>query len=60
MEKLQQIKEILDGMQKDIEKFYDKGQNAAGTRIRKELNSIRKLAAEMRKEIQDVRNNRKG
>jgi archaellum component FlaC len=60
MEKLQQIKEILDTMQKDIEKFYDKGQNAAGTRIRKDLNSIRKLAAEMRKEIQDVRTNRKG
>ena len=59
MEKLQQIREILDGMQKDIEKFYDKSQNAAGTRIRKELNNIRKLAAEMRKEIQDVRNNRK-
>ena len=59
MEKLQQIREILDGMQKDIEKFYDKSQNAAGTRIRKDLNSIRKLAAEMRKEIQDVRNNRK-
>ncbi|HLT24276.1 MAG TPA: histone H1 [Ignavibacteria bacterium] len=59
MEKLNQIKEILDNMQKDIEKFYDKGQNAAGTRIRKDLNNIRKLAADMRKEIQDVRNNRK-
>jgi archaellum component FlaC len=59
MEKLNQIREILDNMQKDIEKFYDKGQNAAGTRIRKELNNIRKLAAEMRKEIQDVRTNRK-
>lgn len=59
MEKLNQIKEILENMQKDIEKFYDKGQNAAGTRIRKDLNNIRKIAADMRKEIQDVRTNRK-
>ena len=59
MEKLQQIRETLDGMQKDVEKFYDKGQNAAGTRIRKELNNIRKIAADMRKEIQDIRTQRK-
>ena len=59
MEKLEQIKGILEAMSTDIDKFYNKGQNAAGTRIRKELNNIRKIAAEMRKEIQEIRTERK-
>jgi hypothetical protein len=46
-------------MKTDIEKFYEKSQNAAGTRLRKELNNLRKLAAEIRKDIQEVRNSRK-
>jgi hypothetical protein len=59
MEKFANLQGIIDGMKTDIEKFYDKGQNAAGTRLRKELNNLRKLAAEIRKEIQEVRNSRK-
>jgi hypothetical protein len=46
-------------MKTDIEKFYDKGQNAAGTRLRKELNNLRKLAADIRKDIQEMRASRK-
>jgi hypothetical protein len=46
-------------MKTDIEKFYEKGQNAAGTRLRKSLNDLRKKAAEIRKEIQDERAKRK-
>jgi len=42
-----------------LEKFYNKGQNAAGTRLRKELNNLRKLAADIRKDIQDLRSQRK-
>ncbi len=52
MEKFSHLTEILDGMKTDIEKFYDKGQNAAGTRLRKSLNELRKKAAEIRKDIQ--------
>lgn len=59
MDKFQQFQEILDTMKTDIEKFYKKGQNSAGTRLRKDLNNIRKLAAEIRKDIQDERINRK-
>ena len=46
-------------MKTDAEKFYDKGQNAAGTRLRKSLNDLRKKAAELRKAIQDERVKRK-
>jgi len=59
MEKFEQLQALLDGMAADKEKFYSKGQNAAGTRLRKELNNIRKLSADIRKEIQEVRASRK-
>ncbi len=59
MEKFNNLQEVLDGMKTDIEKFYDKGQNAAGTRLRKSLNDLRKKAAEIRKAIQDERAKRK-
>ncbi len=59
MDNLNQLHEILEGMKTDAEKFYDKGQNAAGTRLRKSLNDLRKKAAEIRKEIQDERAKRK-
>jgi hypothetical protein len=59
MEKFTKLQETLDGMKVDLEKFYEKNQNAAGTRLRKELNNMRKLAADIRKEIQDIRISRK-
>lgn len=59
MEKFNHLQEILENMKTDIEKFYDKGQNAAGTRLRKSLNELRKKAAEIRKDIQDERAKRK-
>lgn len=59
MEKFTKLQETLDGMKVDLEKFYEKNQNAAGTRLRKELNNLRKLAAEIRKEIQETRIARK-
>ncbi len=59
MDNLNQLQEILEGMKTDAEKFYDKGQNAAGTRLRKALNELRKKDADIRKEIQDERTKRK-
>ena len=60
MEKFGDLQKVIDSMTADIEKFYSKEQNAAGTRLRKELNNLRKVAAEIRKEIQDIREKRKG
>jgi SMC interacting uncharacterized protein involved in chromosome segregation len=59
MEKFNDLRAILDEMSVDIEKFYTKNQNAAGTRLRKSLNELRKKAAEIRKDIQDERLRRK-
>ena len=59
MEKLNQLQQILNDLQADIDKFYNKNQNAAGTRLRKGLNSLRQLASDIRKDIQSEKSSRK-
>ena len=59
MEKINELKNMLDEMGNDMEKFYTKGQNSAGTRLRKALNELRKKAQEARNEIQAIRQQRK-
>jgi hypothetical protein len=59
MEKINELKSMLDAMGKDLEKFYQKGQNSAGTRLRKALNEVRKKAQEIRNDIQGIRQQRK-
>lgn len=52
--------EHLKGMETDVEKFYVKGQAAAGTRLRKALSELKKMAQDMRNEIQEIKAERKG
>ena len=49
----------LTEMEADIQKFYDKGQAAAGTRIRKGLSELKKKAQDMRNEVQTIKTERK-
>lgn len=53
---LNQLKEL----EADVVKFYEKGQAAAGTRIRKGLSDLKKKAQDMRNEIQSIKAERKG
>jgi uncharacterized coiled-coil DUF342 family protein len=41
--------------EKDFIKFYEKGNKSAGTRVRKEMNELKKKAQEIRKEIQEIK-----
>ena len=59
-DKYEALKARLEEMEKDVEKFYVKGQSAAGTRLRKQLNELKKLAQDMRVEIQAIKADRKG
>jgi hypothetical protein len=59
MEKLENLVQSVKNLETDFEKFYVKGQAAAGTRLRKGLSDLRKLAQEVRKDIQDVKAQRK-
>jgi len=58
-DKYQGLKDHLESLAVDIEKFYVKGQSAAGTRVRKGLSDLKKLAQEMRNEVQDLKAQRK-
>ena len=49
---------IVEEMEGDFEKFYDKGVNAAGARVRKHLQALATLCKEGRKEVTDTKNAR--
>ncbi len=56
MSRIQQMKSLLDQLEPDLVKFYEKGNKAAGTRARKTLQEIKKVSQEIRLEIQDFKN----
>ncbi len=43
-------------MSDDFSKFYDKGNKAAGTRVRKGMQELKKMAQEIRVEVQGRKN----
>lgn len=53
MEKFNQLKSLVESMNEDYTKFSEKGNSAAGTRVRKTLQEIKKLAQDMRVEISE-------
>ncbi|MEX1063644.1 MAG: histone H1 [Balneolaceae bacterium] len=57
MSRLDQVKSLMNELEVDMEKFYDKGNKAAGTRARKQLQDLKKLSQEIRLEIQNRKNN---
>tara|TARA_R110000803_G_scaffold74903_4_gene139068 strand:+ start:4219 stop:4392 length:174 start_codon:yes stop_codon:yes gene_type:complete len=56
MEKFENMKAILEGLNEDVQKFDEKGNKAAGTRVRQGLQEIKNLAQELRKEISAKKN----
>ena len=40
----------------DFAKFYDKGNSAAGTRVRKAMQEFKNIAQDVRKEVQEKKN----
>jgi uncharacterized membrane protein len=59
MNKYQDLVNAVKELETDFQKFYERGQAAAGTRVRKGLSDLRKLAQEIRKDVQDVKASRK-
>jgi len=57
MSKFNEIKDLVDGLEGDFKKFYEGGNKAAGTRIRKGMMDLKNLAQDIRKEVQDKKNN---
>jgi hypothetical protein len=59
IDNLNELTEQYNSFQEEIEKFNEKGINAAGTRARKALLEIAKLTKLIRKDIQDKKNEAK-
>ena len=59
MKKLEDLSQAVRNLEADFVKFYEKEQAAAGTRLRKGLSELRKLAQDARKEIQETKASRK-
>jgi hypothetical protein len=55
MNRYKEIQDLLATFEKDFEKFYDKENKSAGTRVRKAMNDLKKKAQEIRKEVQDMK-----
>ena len=56
MKKFEEIKKLIESLEADAEKFYNKGNSAAGTRIRKGMQDLKNMAQAIRLEIQDTKN----
>lgn len=56
MSKMKEIDAVVTELRGEMEKFYNKGNKAAATRARKHLQTLKTLATDARKEIQDKKN----
>lgn len=54
LEQLEQIRQALDTIQEDATKFTEKGNKAAGTRIRKQMQEIKALAQAVRTSVSEA------
>lgn len=56
MSRFSELKDLVLGLEVDFEKFYDKQNQAAGTRVRKGMQDLKNLAQAIRTEVQDQKN----
>ncbi len=56
MTKFETVKTLVMSLEDDFAKFYEKGNAAAGTRVRKGMQDLKTLAQEIRIEVQDKKN----
>ncbi len=55
MKEYEKIKQLVAVIEEDVLKFSEKGNAAAGTRVRKGLQDIKRACQEMRDAIQEVK-----
>ncbi|MDB5262782.1 MAG: histone [Adhaeribacter sp.] len=60
MNKFSKVRDLVMSLEGDFEKFYEKNNSAAGTRVRKGMQDLKNMAQELRKEVQDMKNSSGG
>ena len=56
MKRFDELRDLVMSLEADFQKFYDKGNQAAGTRVRKGMQDLKNLAQNIRVEVQDIKN----
>ena len=56
MELYEQLKSLVTTLEDDFTKFYDKGNKAAGTRVRKGCQDVKNLCQEIRVDVSSKKN----
>lgn len=56
MARFDEVKSLIDSLEGDFDKFYNKQNQAAGTRVRKGMQDLKNLAQEIRSEVQNIKN----
>ena len=56
MEKFSKIKEMVEAAEADAKKFYESGNSAAGTRLRKVMQDLKGIAQDVRTEVTELKN----
>ena len=57
MGRFEEVKNLIMSLEGDFDKFYDKNNQAAGTRVRKGMQELKTMAQTIRSEVQDAKNN---
>lgn len=58
MDKYEELRKLVLEGEDDFQKFYDKGNQAAGTRVRRRMQDLKNLAQEIRVNVIEVKNAR--
>lgn len=56
MKKFEELKALIASMEDDADKFYNKENSAAGTRLRKAMQDLKSIAQDIRAEVQELKN----
>src|SRR5690625_6122218 len=57
MSRIEELNKLMEELEVELVKFYDKGNKAAGTRAREQLQELKKLSQDIRLGIQEIKNN---
>ena len=56
MENFKKVQELVASVEADVAKFYENGNSAAGTRVRKGMQDLKSLAQTIRAEVTEKKN----
>ncbi|OKS87529.1 histone H1 [Mucilaginibacter polytrichastri] len=59
MENFSKVKELVAASEADFTAFYEKGNKAAGTRVRNAMQQLKTLAQDIRTEVTEKKNEAK-